>query len=197
MDWADLVDAHCLDISSETLRKAGLGVKRAAEGGMLRQDGRAPGEYEAQYKAKKQFFDQRREYHALLTKQARQEHLAEVIRDCAAHMNQMAPLTFQEAGSVLPSDREAVLVLSDWHYGMVADNIWNKYNVEICKERVEHVVRRACVALDQYGVGVLHVVILGDMAAGAIHTSCRVASEENTCEQLMHVSELLAQAIAE
>ena len=44
---------------------------------------------------------------------------------------------------------------------------------------------------------VLHVVILGDLLHGAIHTSARVASEELVCEQLMHVSEILAQAIYE
>ena len=42
----------------------------------------------------------------------------------------------------------------------------------------------------------LHIIILGDMAHGAIHVSARVASEEDTVEQLMHVSEILANVIA-
>jgi hypothetical protein len=41
----------------------------------------------------------------------------------------------------------------------------------------------------------LHILLLGDAAHGAIHNSARVASEENTCDQLMHVSEIIAEAV--
>jgi hypothetical protein len=40
-------------------------------------------------------------------------------------------------------------------------------------------------------------MLLGDAAHGAIHNSCRVASEEDTCDQLMQVSEIMAEAINE
>ena len=43
----------------------------------------------------------------------------------------------------------------------------------------------------------MHVVVLGDLIHGAIHTSARVASEELVSDQLMQVSEILAQSIAE
>lgn len=200
MDWAEIAVVHGLDVSSETLRKAGLGVRWAAEAGMLDLDG-AEGEgsaanYEDAYKAKTQFYDQRRAYHRELARDARWEHLCGIIRACAQRLNQDAPLPQLKAARS-GGDREAVLVLSDWHYGMVTDNLWNKYNTQVCKERAWHVVERASAMIAQYGVKTLHVMILGDMAAGAIHTSTRVAAEENACEQLMHVSELLAQVIAQ
>ena len=37
---------------------------------------------------------------------------------------------------------------------------------------------------------------MGDAAHGSIHTSARVASEELTCDQIMQVSEIMAQAIS-
>ena len=43
----------------------------------------------------------------------------------------------------------------------------------------------------------LHLVVLGDLFQGHIHTSARVASEELVCDQIMGVSEILAQAINE
>ena len=39
--------------------------------------------------------------------------------------------------------------------------------------------------------------MLGDLCHGAIHTNARVASEELVCDQLMQVSEILAQTIIE
>lgn len=48
-----------------------------------------------------------------------------------------------------------------------------------------------------HGVRRLHVHLLGDFAHGAIHPTVRLESVENTCDQLMRVSEMLAQTIHE
>lgn len=147
------------------------------------------------YKAKKQFYDQRREYNKMLTSNARADHLAEKLIE-AAHVaplvNYSDKFTFVDNGS----EKDAVLILSDWHYGQVSDNIWNQYNVEICEKRVSVLFEKVYGALREHHVGTLHVVLLGDLINGAIHTTCRVASEENTCDQIMHVSELLAHFIS-
>ena len=44
-------------------------------------------------------------------------------------------------------------------------------------------------------IDTLTIITLGDAAHGSIHTSCRVQAEEDTCDQLMHVSEIMAEAI--
>lgn len=146
------------------------------------------------YKAKRQLWDQRREYNKILTSDARADHLMEKLIEAA----NIAPLQnysemFEFKNS--HSDEEAVLLLSDWHYGQVSDNIWNTYNTSICKERVAKLFDKVSVALQEHHIKTLHVVLLGDFVNGSIHTTCRVASEENTCDQLMHVSELLANFI--
>lgn len=146
------------------------------------------------YKAKRQLWDQRREYNKLLASDARAEHLIEKLIEAA----NIAPLQnysemFEFRGSV--SDKEAVILLSDWHYGQVSNNIWNTYNTTICKERVTKLFDKISCALSDHCVKKLHVVLLGDLVNGSIHTTSRVASEENTCDQLMHVSEILANFI--
>ena len=143
------------------------------------------------YKAKRQLYDQRREYNKMLTKDARAEHLMEKLIEAA----NIAPL--EDYSNVFSfgtsaSNKEAVLLLSDWHYGQVSDNIWNKYNTEICIDRVSTLFKKAYNAFKEHAVSKVHVVLLGDLINGSIHTTCRVSSEENTCEQLMHVSEILA-----
>lgn len=149
---------------------------------------------------RQKFFDQRREYNKLLTADGRKEHLYSVLADAASNLNKTVGVVFRDhvhPGPDSSSKNEAVLVLSDWHYGMTVDNVFNQYNTEICKRRVLDVVADASERIILHGCSRLHVVVLGDLFHGAIHTSARVASEELVCEQIMQVSEILAQAIME
>lgn len=146
------------------------------------------------YKIKRQVFDQRREYNKILASDARADHLTERLIEAA----NLAPL--QDYSNIFTfknstSNEEAVLALSDWHYGQVSNNIWNEYNTEICKERVAKLFDKVANALQEHSIRTLHIVLLGDFVNGSIHVGSRVAAEENTCEQLMHVSELLANFI--
>jgi hypothetical protein len=146
------------------------------------------------YKAKRQLFDQRREYNKMLVNDARADHLAEKLIEAA----NIVPLKDYSNVFTFKNDssrEEAVLCLSDWHYGQVSNNIWNEYNTDICLQRVSKLFDKVSAALREHNVKTLHIALLGDFVNGAIHTGCRVASEENTCEQLMHVSEILANFI--
>lgn len=147
------------------------------------------------YKVKRLVADQRREYNKLLVADARAEHLNECLVQIAKDMNEKHPIIVPHEASNGGS-REAVLFVSDVHYGMVTDNIWNKYNTDICKERLGVLTSKAMDVCHIQGIRKLHVVLLGDLAHGAIHCRCRVSSEEDAVEQLMHVSELVAQMIA-
>ena len=86
-------------------------------------------------------------------------------------------------------------MLTDWHYGMVANNVWNKYDTNICKERLEELRHKVIDKLALHDVAILHVLVLGDMANGAIHVTSRVAAEEYVVDQLMQVSELIAEFV--
>ena len=148
-------------------------------------------------KATKQFQDQRREYKRQLTAQARLEHLYDVIRESAEGLNNQLPLFPLECKASKESgDAEAVLFLSDWHYGMVTKNLYNQYDVEICTLRALELVEKTIVYLQRHKVKTLHVALLGDAVAGAIHVGTRVDAEETVCEQLMRVSEIYAEMIA-
>lgn len=143
------------------------------------------------YKAKKQLADQRREYNKMLASDARADNLAEKLIEAANIVplkNYSSALTFKNTIST----EEAVLCLSDWHYGQVSNNIWNQYDTSICLQRVSKLFDKVVSSLKKHQIGTLHIALLGDFVNGAIHTGCRVASEESTCEQLMHVSEILA-----
>ena len=148
------------------------------------------------YKIKKQVQDQRRELRNILTPDARFDNLTEKLIESANTLCKIKPLVFEDYVFNV-ADKEAVIAWADWHYGMVVDNIWNHYNTDICKQRVEKFVVKAIKHIQLHGVKTLHIMLLGDAAHGSIHTGCRVASEEDTCDQIMHSSEIMAEAINE
>lgn len=154
-------------------------------------------------KERQRFYDQRREYRKLHNLDARTEHLFDVLEVAANRMTETVGNVFTEritpefVGNAPSKEEhnEAVLVLSDWHYGMTCDHVYNTYNIDTCINRVCEVVNQATDRIRLHSVKKLHVVVLGDLIHGAIHASARVASEELVCEQIMQVSEVLAQAI--
>ena len=148
-------------------------------------------------KERQKLSDQRRERNKLIAAVGRSENLEDKLLSAASQLNETVGLMRHDTDAYFNcGEDEAVLVLCDWHYGMVTDNVWNTYDVQTCIERVEDVVAKAAQRISLHNCRCLHVVILGDMIHGAIHTSARVASEELVCDQIMQVSEVLAQAIS-
>jgi hypothetical protein len=149
-------------------------------------------------KEKQMFYDQRREFNKLVSAEGRRDHLYERLAEAANDLANTVGDAFSDVDVPMmeTSDNEFILFLSDWHYGMTADNIWNKFNVEICKKRIDKVLCDAIERITRHQCKRGKVVILGDMLSGGLHCSVRVASEELVCDQLMQVSEILAQFIA-
>ena len=213
LDWEDIVEALHLDCHRDSLRKAasvtpysGYSVaqyfkkKYASSAATDAQEYMGELDYKITQMRKeaKKFYDQRREFNKLVDQLGRAENLEDRLVAAAQALNEQQPLDIRRDTTYITEtdDAEAVLVLSDWHYGMVTDNIWQHYDTNVCRERVKKLVIEASERLRRNYCRALHVVILGDMAHGAIHTSVRVASEELVCDQVMQVSEIIAQAIA-
>lgn len=150
-------------------------------------------------KERQRFFDQRREYTKLVNEEGRREHLEAALASAANKLDttigRLFPETFVPGCVDCDGTTEAVLVLSDWHYGMTTDNVFNSYNTTICRERVERVAKETVKRLTLHKCSSLHIIVLGDLIHGGIHCGARVASEELVADQLMQVSEILAQMI--
>lgn len=207
LDWAEIQAKYNITCNSDTIRKASSTIF----GGQFRteylknQIYTNPKEFSREKeldkkladirKEKQKLFDQRREYNKLLVSDARAEHLNDELLSIAENLNKEYPLVQLEEYKPVNTKREALLALSDWHYGMVTDNIWNTYNTDICKKRVEKLVSKVIEYLELNQIDMLHIALLGDAAHGGCHVSCRVKSEEDTCDQIMHVSEIMVEAI--
>jgi UDP-2,3-diacylglucosamine pyrophosphatase LpxH len=148
------------------------------------------------YKAKQQFYDQRRVYNKQLAEQARADHLAQELVLAAKSLpslhKPMNTSVIQEA-----EDGEAVLFLSDWHYGLETANLWNAYTTEIFIERLSKLVTDTKKYLRRHKPKTLHIAIMGDMINGVLRPSSMVEASELGCEQIMNVSEYLAETISD
>lgn len=144
---------------------------------------------------RQRLFDQRREYNKHIIAESRQSNLEDRLIEEASRLDDTIGKMDYSYKCVINDENEAILVLCDWHYGMVTNNIWNSYDSEICKQRVHKVFTEAAVRLKLHHCRRLHIVVLGDLFHGSIHVSARVASEELVCDQLMKVSEILSQSV--
>ena len=210
LDWEDIVEAVGLDCHRDSLRKAasvtpysGYAVAQYFKRKFAAADKPNQDEYLGELdfkimemrKETKRFYDQRREFHKLVDRLGREENLEDRLVDAAIALNEQLPLRVDKNVCYTYDDNEAILVFADWHYGMKTDNIWEKFNTEVCRNRVERLVEAAVERIRLHRCRRLHILLLGDMAHGAIHTSARVASEELVCDQVMQVSEIIAQAV--
>jgi len=207
LDWAEIQSKYNITCNPDTIRKASSTIF----GGQFRteylknQIYTNPEEFSREKeldkkladirKEKQKLFDQRREYNKLLTSDARAEHLNDELLRIAENLNKEYPLIQLDEYKTVNTKREALLAFSDWHYGMVTDNIWNTYNTDICRKRVEKLVLKVVEYIELNKIDLLHITLLGDAAHGGCHVSCRVKSEEDVCDQIMHVSEIMAEAI--
>lgn len=212
VDWNDIVEKYDLNVHYDTLRKSSQFITggsfvseyfkwKESQRNSDDKDDSYFKELQVQkdtiYKEKRKLYDQRREYNKLLISDARAEHLCDELVKSANTLNDEKPLVFKEKWFEPNTHKQAVLCWADWHYGMVTDNIWNTYNTEICRERVKNLVEITKEFIELNKIDVLTILTLGDFAHGCIHTGCRVQSEEDVCDQLMHVAELMAEAINE
>ena len=207
-DWSEICDRYGLKLNPDTIRK---GTQPPLIGSVFvseyykwkESQTKNEDDYlntlrlekEEIFKERKLLSDQRRLYYRELTFNARTEHLMDKLVESANRLNEERPLIFNEKWFPPNVHKEAIMFWSDWHYGMITDNIWNKFNTEICKNRVKAFIEISKEFIRLNNIDVLNVVMLGDSAHGSIHSTCRVESEEKTCEQLMHVSEIMAEAL--
>lgn len=124
-------------------------------------------------------------------------HIEQELIRCAEALNEKKAFVPAPPVHIYGENREAILVLSDWHFGLTTDNIWNQYNIEIADKRIQKLINEASLKIQENGVSRLHIVLLGDIVSGEIHTSIRVANSENVVDQLMMVSERIAELVAQ
>lgn len=148
-------------------------------------------------KERQKFYDQRMAYNKLLRERARQEELNDIIRECIGS-GRLAQLHFEETPLMhCVGDNTLLVSLNDMHYGANIDNAWCKYNSDICAEMMQRYLERIISIANIHMSEDCVVWAAGDSISGSIHRSIQITNKENVIEQIMGVSELIAQFVAE
>lgn len=143
--------------------------------------------------------DERVQLNALYRRIAREISIREMGREIAQSMTDIYKLNPVKIDDCVTfkGDKEAILQLSDWHYGVEIDSVYNKYDTNIAKSRIETLKNKVFEYISLHNVNKLYVVNLGDLIAGRIHLQLRINSRIDVITQIIEVTELLAQLLNE
>lgn len=156
--------------------------------------------YEMQ-KEKMQMADYRSEVNRMYRRMAREDSIKEIANEAAYIVSKAKPFIPNiQPGCVTDTHDEnaAILCLSDWHYGSCQDSIYNKYDPEICVQRIYKLIKEVINRLTRQGFNKydrLYIVNLGDLVNGIIHTQIRINNRIDVIQQIMDVSEIMANVI--
>lgn len=144
--------------------------------------------------ARMQASDERVQANAIYRRLSREESIKEIakeVAELAAQSYPLIPCGISDRGEI--GDEEAILELSDWHYGINIDSPYNSYNPDIAKGRIIALRDEVIKVIKARKISHLHVVNLGDLIAGRIHLELRINSRFDVITQIINVSELLAE----
>ena len=140
--------------------------------------------------------DERTQNNAYVRKLAREDTIKEIASSVAKEISNKKFLpTYNTINKPTNSEKEAILCISDWHYGLDFKNPWNEFSPEICKQRVAKLRDKTIEYLKKDKISKLHLVNLQDLIAGRIHLGLRLESRFDVITQTLHVSEILAELI--
>lgn len=141
--------------------------------------------------------DERNAVKAMYRRISREETLKEIAKEACQNI-QLKDLTLKVKPQPYENSAcEAILCISDWHYGIEIDNYFNKYNPSIAKKRIEMLTERTIEYIKSRKINKLHVINLGDLISGNIHLPLRINNRLDVITQIIEVSELVAQMLFE
>lgn len=142
------------------------------------------------YVEKQKVRDSYNAYRRTLREEARVQSMMDSITTAIASLDKL-PRVAQ--ATYKPSDKEAVLLLSDLHIGVECNNYYNTYNTDVAANRLATLAAKTVSYCKTNAIKKLNILNLGDMIHGLIHTSARLEQELDVTEQIMVASELLAE----
>jgi len=146
-------------------------------------------------KEKQKFFDQRVSYKKVIRDDTRLDEVYDIIQETIQSGN-LPKIEFNYK-TIEHTDNDLLVSLNDLHFGADINNAWNTYNSDICKERLNDYFNEILKIKELHNSENCYVSANGDLINGNIHLSVLVSNKENIIEQVMGVSELIAQFLGE
>lgn len=146
-------------------------------------------------KEQQRFYDQRNAFQKLVRERSRQEELNDLLTD-AVSKSELPTLRYSPS-PIIHSDNDLLVSLNDIHYGAVVNNAWNTYDSDVCEDMLKDYLDRIIEISARHHSEDCICWMNGDAISGNIHYSIAVTNKENVIQQVMGVSELIAEFLAE
>ena len=206
LSWEDICEILDLDLNPHELRKRSYGIKAYDDylknKSISKMSDNMQNDIDEKLvelkKERVKLNDLRTQVNKSLREQARYEDLLELLRVEIKNLSTEKPLVTKinpTINDVSVHRSECVLALSDLHYGIDIDNSWNKFNSDIARDRMNHMINRTITYGKLHGCNICHVLITGDLVNNNIHLTSRLSNRESIAKQTMGVSELISEAI--
>lgn len=196
MSWDDILDKYDLDISSSHLRKMAYGFRAYRDSFGNGTDEEFEEKMLKLRTEKVKVQDLKTLANREIRNLARVSTVVDLIKDEINYLADEKPMLNEFHMSKETSHKDGVLLLGDWHFGMTCDNSVNKYDIDICKDRINKVVDKTIENGLKNEIDKLHIVCLGDILSGTIHNTIQRANQEEISQQIVLASELLSEVIA-
>lgn len=148
------------------------------------------GGFAAEFTEKQKVRDWYNAYRRDLRDEVRIQNFKDEIIAAADKFKTLTPVVYESSGEL--GDKEAILLLSDLHIGVECDNFYNKYNVDVARDRLNKLLSQTVEYCLRNNVGTLHVFNMGDLIHGVIHTNARIEQQMDVAEQVIVAGELIS-----
>lgn len=207
LDWGDIVELLGLNLNKDSLRKSqdtifgGIAVyKKMKDKELISKPADYQQEVQIQLQELKKerirLSDERAALNRRLRDEARKESMHDLITECAQSLKtedkKVTPVCLEEE-----FEKAAILTLSDFHFGLEINEFNNIYNTDVFYQRLNKILGKTIEYIQLNKVRTLYVLGLGDYMSGIIHTTTRIENRENIVQQVIKVSEALAQMLTE
>lgn len=182
-------------VNAETLRKAGVGIKLAADAGLLTDEN--PGE-RAGYIERQKMRDLSRQVNTVYRNESRSELLRETIERA---VKDLPAFTIFSKGNINRTDigaRSLVVALGDFHYGadihvegLYGETI-NEFNHTVFEGRMLDLLDEIEAICAKENLNNVYVMLVGDLIDGMLRQSQLMRLEYGVIESTIRLSESLA-----
>ena len=145
-----------------------------------------------EYKERVRLQDANREKRAVLREYARVEAIQEYIEK---KLDEREPRPFVKCEYKIKNGNEASLLVSDLHCGATVDSIFNYFDTNVLKERMNELANKTVSFCHKQDVDTLYVELLGDAVTGIIHGSTIAQAQEDIIDQIFDVSDIFVDFI--
>ena len=147
---------------------------------------------EKEFKERVKLQDANREKRKVLRDFSRLETIQEYIE---LKLEEREPKPFKGCSYKIKNGNEASLLVSDLHAGATVDSIFNYYDLDILRERMDELASKTISFCKRDNVDLLHANFLGDFITGIIHGSTIAQAQEDVIDQILDASDIIVEFI--